>query len=190
MEVLLRYNVENLGSRGEVVRVRDGYARNYLFPTGLAIAVSKENRRRLDAQKERFEQEELKRIDELKVMAQKLADLKLIIVEARANSDGHLYGSVAAAKICEELDEQGFKLDHRSIRLEEPIRRTGTHEVPIQLHPEVSLQILCWVTEEGADADPADAPPVGGWPEEDEAAEGEEGTEGEATSTEETPESA
>ncbi len=172
MKVLLRYHVENLGRRGEVVRVKDGYGRNHLLPKGLAVSVSEENRRRLESQKERFLQEELRRVDEFKAMADKLTALKLVIIEARASSEGHLYGSVGAVQIQAELKEQGFAVDQRSVRIEEPIRRTGTHEVHVHLHPEVDAHILCWVTEEGADADPADAPPVGGWPEEEESKEG------------------
>jgi large subunit ribosomal protein L9 len=162
MEVLLRANLENLGRRGEVVRVRPGYARNYLFPKGLATEATRENQRQLDAQKERFFQEEMRRVEEFRHLADKLQALGTLVIEARASGEGHLYGSVGPATIAAELHEKGFELETRSIRIEEPVKRLGVCEIPIQLHPDVKFQMKLWVVEEGAEVRPEDAPPLPG----------------------------
>jgi len=159
MEVLLRYNIENLGQRGDVVRVRPGFARNYLFPRQLAVPVTAENRRRLEAEHERFMQEEMQRIEEFRRLAQKLEEYATVVIEANATAEGHLYGSVTGVQILDELSSAGFDLESRSVRLEQPVRRLGVFPVPIQLHPEVKLQLKLWVVSEGEEVERLQAPP-------------------------------
>ncbi len=160
MEVILQEDVTHLGHIGEVVKVRDGYARNYLFPRGLAVLANKRNVRELEHQ-QRVVEEKRKRVA---ATAQEIAD-KMSQVElafsARAGVNGKLFGSITNQDIEKALREKGFEVDRRRIRLEEPIKSVGDHKVTVTLAAgvpcEVSLKVDGVVDEEARAAAEAEA---------------------------------
>jgi large subunit ribosomal protein L9 len=146
-ELLLLADVENLGKAGDVVKVKDGYARNFLLPHDLAAPVSQGALRRLE--KLRKEREELARIQiaEAKDKAAKLAKASVTLRE-RVVDGTHLYGSVSVADIVKALAaESKIDLDKSQIVLENPIKETGSYDVTVKLHPEVSCTVKVWVVE-------------------------------------------
>ncbi len=147
-EVLLLADVEKLGQAGEVVKVADGYARNYLLPKDLAAPVSKEALRRLE--KLRKEREELLRVQ--KAGAQEQAG-KLngssITIRARTTDGTALYGSVQVADVVEAIgSDLKVDLDKSQVQIDEPFRETGTFDIEIKLHPEVTATVKLWIVEE------------------------------------------
>ena len=146
-ELLLLADIENLGKAGDVVKVKDGYARNFLLPKDLAAPVSQGALRRLE--KLRKEREELSRIQiaEAKDKAAKLAKASVTLRE-RVVEGTHLYGSVSVADIVKALSaESKIDLDKSQIVLAEPIKETGSYDITVKLHPEVSCTIKVWVVE-------------------------------------------
>jgi len=146
-ELLLLADVENLGKAGDVIKVKDGYARNFLLPKDLAAPVSQGALRRLE--KLRKEREELARIQiaEAKDKAAKLAKASVTLRE-RVVDGTHLYGSVHATDIVKALSaESKIDLDKSQVVLTEPIKETGSYDVTVKLHPEVSCTVKVWVVE-------------------------------------------
>jgi large subunit ribosomal protein L9 len=146
-EILLLADVVNLGKAGDVVKVKDGYARNFLLPKDLAAPVSQGALRRLE--KMRKEREELSRIQlaEAKDKAAKLSKVSVTLRE-KVVEGTHLYGSVHVADILKALEaDSKIALDKSQIALAEPIKETGSYDVAIKLHPEVSCTIKVWVVE-------------------------------------------
>jgi large subunit ribosomal protein L9 len=146
-ELLLLADIENLGKAGDVVKVKDGYARNFLLPKDLAAPVSQGALRRLE--KLRKEREELARIQiaEAKDKAAKLAKASVTLRE-RVVEGSHLYGSVSVADIVKALSaESKIDLDKSQIVLAEPIKETGSYDITVKLHPEVSCTVKVWVVE-------------------------------------------
>lgn len=146
-ELLLLADIENLGKAGDVVKVKDGYARNFLLPKDLAAPVSQGALRRLE--KLRKEREELTRIQiaEAKDKAAKLAKASVTLRE-RVVEGTHLYGSVSVADIVKALSaESKIDLDKSQIVLAEPIKETGSYDITVKLHPEVSCTVKVWVVE-------------------------------------------
>ena len=146
-EILLMSDVKDLGVAGDVVKVADGYARNYLLPKGLAAPVTQASLKRLE--KLRKEREELARIQLAEARA-KADQVKKASVTIRAkSSDGtNLYGSVGVADIVDALASQGIAIDRTQVVLEEPFKTLGTFDVEIKLHAEVSATVKVWVVEE------------------------------------------
>ena len=144
MKVILRQNVENLGTVGEIVNVKDGYARNYLIPRALAYFASPKAIKMLDSEKKRYEAQMLHIREQAELMAARLAEVQLTI-SMQAGEEDRLFGSVTNQVIAQELEDRGFKLDRRTIILDEPIKALGTYDVKIKLHPEVSATIKVWV---------------------------------------------
>lgn len=146
-EVLLMSDVANLGKAGDVVKVADGYARNYLLPRELAAPVTKASLRRLE--KLRREREELARIQKAEATA-KAARLKgMTLTIAAKTTDGQkLYGSVTAADLVARIGEQGVDLDRSQVMLDEPLKEIGTATVEVKLHAEVSVSITVNVVED------------------------------------------
>jgi large subunit ribosomal protein L9 len=148
MEVLLRKDVDNLGEMGDVVEVADGYARNYLLPKGVAVRANARNRQQIEAARRRRaerEEEELRRVNRQAEML----DGFLCYVPARATEQGHLFGSVGARDVAEELQRSGFEgIRPSNISLDRPIEQTGDYEVEVMLHPEVRATILVRVAAE------------------------------------------
>ena len=152
MKVLLRRNVSKLGQIGDVVNVKPGYARNYLLPQGLATQPTEENLKAIEAEKAAYLAELARRKAELETVAKGI-DGKEITIPARANQEGHLYGSVGPAQIAAALAEQGEAVEAEWIRLPVPIRQLDKYEVELDLGHEVTAQVTVWVVpirEEGA----------------------------------------
>jgi len=147
MQVLLRKDVDRLGKIGEVVEVKNGYARNYLLPQGFAVPLTPGNLRRVQILKQRTEEERVKRDQEIAGLAENLKSVSITIA-AKANEEGHLFGSVSAAMIAEALDAEGYKVDEKTVQLPEPIREVGVVEVPIRLTPELESFCKVWVVAE------------------------------------------
>lgn len=146
--ILLKY-VEALGRPGGTVRVRDGYANNFLLPRGLAVPATRDNMRRLTSLRETFVIEEKARVDRAKALVERIATTSITLT-MKASDEGHLYGSVSASMIVESLKEQGIEVDQRSVRLGDPIKEIGRYEVPLVLHEEHSCDLKVWVVEEKA----------------------------------------
>jgi large subunit ribosomal protein L9 len=143
LKVLLRESVDPLGKIGEVVRVRPGYARNYLFPHRLAVDATPDNVRLMERRRGRFEAEEKEREAQITARMDALGKITLSVVE-KADATGTLYGSVGAATIARLLGKAGVPTDEKDVRLEEPIKSVGTHEVPIHVYGEhyAGIQIV------------------------------------------------
>jgi large subunit ribosomal protein L9 len=136
MEVILRQDVDNLGRRGDVVKVAEGYGRNFLLPRGLAMAVTEANKAIIAKERKEHEARSAKEKAEFESLAERLSTLRFIVARKVGESD-LLYGSVTSADLAEFLTGKGIDIDKRKIQLEEPIKRLGEYEVKIKLHPEV-----------------------------------------------------
>lgn len=156
MDVLLKEDVDNLGQRGQVVRVRAGYGRNYLLPQGLAIEASAGNRRMIDEQRRVLAKREQREKTSAQGEAQKLDGLELRF-ERRVGEHGVLYGSVTALDIVEELKRLGYTVERRRLSLRDHIKEVGDFDVTIKLHREVSPVIKVKVRKEGEAEEPAAA---------------------------------
>ena len=132
MEIILQEDVDNLGHIGDVVKVRDGYARNYLLPRGLALEASRRNLRVLEHQKRLTAAKKERVLSQAQTLSTQLAALN-VVVPARAGEEDRLFGSVTNLDIEKALKAQGVDIDRRKILLTEPIKQLGTHTVPIQL---------------------------------------------------------
>ena len=148
MEVILREHVEHLGRRGDVVKVAEGYARNYLLPRGLALVVNEGNRRRIEKERRLAEARELAEKHTAESLARRLAEAACVL-ERRVGESEVLYGSVTGADIAEALAARGFEIDRRKLVLREPLKKLGEHEVPVRLHRDVSAPIKVKVVAEG-----------------------------------------
>ncbi|MDD5347701.1 MAG: 50S ribosomal protein L9 [Candidatus Omnitrophica bacterium] len=144
MEVILTQNVEGVGKQGEKLKVKDGYARNFLFPKNLAVAVTPANMKRIEQEKERRDHESEKRKTQAEALRDKLAALSLTIAVLVQEKE-KLYGSIGAAEICKALKDEGHEIDEQAIALEEPIKALGIYQVPLKLHPEVEGQLKVWI---------------------------------------------
>ncbi len=146
VQVILRKDVEKLGRVGDVVKVRAGYARNYLLPQGIAYPVSPDNIKRIQAEKERARQEEERRLEEIKSFGEKLASTS-VTIEAKAE-EGRLFGSVTAQMVADALkEERGLEVPAKAVKLEHPLKEIGVYDVPIHLHPGVEVNLKVWVVE-------------------------------------------
>ena len=147
MQILLRKIVEKLGKPGDVVEVAPGYARNYLLPQGFAVPITKENLRLVKIEIVESEKEEAKRRAELGLIKKALEESPCTIT-AKATEEGHLYGSVSATVIKEELAKTGISIEEKWILLESPIREIGTYDVPVHLAPDIETILKVWVVSE------------------------------------------
>lgn len=146
-EILLMADVADLGAEGEVVKVADGYARNYLIPRRLGAPVTEATRRRLQKIREEREQKHAADIQAASDMADKLAR-NSVTIPVKVGEEEQMYGSVTTADIAESLAAQGIELDRHTIALDAPIRELGVYDVKVKLHPEVDGAIKVWVVEE------------------------------------------
>ncbi len=145
MKVLLRESIRKLGKRGEVVEVASGYARNYLLPQRLAYPFSPEYQRRLEVEKRRYDMKMAKFKEQREELADRLRNVQLTMT-VNATPEGQLYGAIHPRQIAEIFSEQGIELEESAVRLKEPIRKTGSHAVPLKLHPDVDeVEILIQV---------------------------------------------
>jgi large subunit ribosomal protein L9 len=149
MEVILREHVDNLGERGEIVKVADGYARNYLLPRKLALPATDGNRKHVERERKIVEARESQEKGQAEAIAARLASVDITIAR-RVGDTQQLYGSVTAADIVDFLKEKGLEIDRRKLILPEPIKAIGDHEVPLKLHREVTVPLKVHVVKEGA----------------------------------------
>ena len=147
MQVLLREDVERLGRIGDIVDVKAGYARNYLLSQGKGVKVTGGNLRRVEILKRRAEEDRMKREQELAGLAESLNAVSVTIA-AKANEEGHLFGSVGAAQVAAVLEAEGYRIEERMVQLAEPIRELGVVEVPIQVNPELVSMCKVWIVAE------------------------------------------
>ncbi len=147
MEIILRQDFENLGKTGEIVTVKEGYARNYLIPKGIAYVASPSNKKRLenDIRQQSWRQEKDKKMAE--DLADKLSNVSCTI-PMQVGEEDKLFGSVTSQHIAEALDKQGYKIDKRKIQLKDPIKSLGIYSVPVKLHGEVEATVKVWVVKE------------------------------------------
>ncbi|MFC1709462.1 50S ribosomal protein L9 [Candidatus Omnitrophota bacterium] len=145
MKIVLRKNVEKIGKSGDVVSVKDGFARNFLLPQGFALVATKDNMSRVEEEKKKVVKDKESVKSKAQEMADKLNGLSCTIT-AEAQDD-ILYGSVTVLEIAKALEIEQIKVDKSDILLEEPIKKLGIFEVEIRLHPEVTTKIKVWVVD-------------------------------------------
>ena len=152
MEVILLERVEKLGGIGDVVSVKNGFARNYLLPNKKALRANEANRKVFEANRARIEEDNASRRGEAEKDA-KTVDGKTVQLIRQASNTGQLYGSVSARDIVEALDEQGAKVTKSQVVLDRPIKAIGMHDVKVALHPEVSVTVQVNVARSPEEAD-------------------------------------
>ena len=148
MEVILREDVDKLGRRGEVVKVTEGYGRNFLLPRGLALAVNEANKAMIARERKSHELRLAKEKAEFQAVADRINGIRFVAPRKVGEND-LLYGSVTSGDIADFLKGKGVEIDKRKVQLEEPIKKLGEHEVQVKLHPEVSARLKVLVTKEG-----------------------------------------
>jgi large subunit ribosomal protein L9 len=149
MEVILREHVDNLGRRGDVVKVAAGYARNYLLPRKLALPVTEASRRQIDREREKAEARDAEEKGAAEAMAQRIAALDISIAR-RVGENQTMYGSVTSADIAQALAAKGFEIEKRKIQLPEAIKSVGEHTIPVKIHREVTAEVKVKVVAEGS----------------------------------------
>jgi len=147
MKIILRQEVEKLGSPGDIVEVRDGYARNYLIPRGLAMPATKGNLRILEEERKRAELRANREKRAAERLAEKLNSVSITATVSVGEED-RVFGAVTTQTIADLLKEKGFDIDRRRIMLDEPLKALGIYDVPIKLHPEVEAKVKVWVVRE------------------------------------------
>ena len=152
MEVILLERVAKLGQMGDVVRVKDGFARNYLLPKGKALRATKENTSRFETMKVELEARNLEQKGEAQKVAEKLDGQKFTVLRQAAEG-GQLYGSVSPRDLADLVSEKGFAISRSQITLNTPIKAIGMHKVPISLHPEVEVTISVTVARNADEAE-------------------------------------
>jgi large subunit ribosomal protein L9 len=147
MEVILREDIEKLGSRGQVVKVAPGYARNFLLPKRLAVAATESNKKIVEQERQAHLRKEAKEVGE----AQDLAKIMLgtaITIKQKAGEADQLFGSVTSKDIADALAAKGFNIDRRKIQLNDPIKQLGEYTVPVKLHKDVTVDVSVLVAKE------------------------------------------
>jgi large subunit ribosomal protein L9 len=140
MEVILREDVSNLGNRGDVVKVADGYGRNFLLPKQLAMEATPANKAVIDQMKAAAVRRSAKEKSEAEALVTQLNAISLVFTR-KVGEDDHLFGSVTSSDIAQELAAKGFTIDRRKVQLDEPLKSTGEFHVPVKLHREVTAHI-------------------------------------------------
>ncbi|MCD0460703.1 50S ribosomal protein L9 [Roseiconus lacunae] len=154
IQLLLIHNVEHLGKQGEIVEVKPGFARNYLLPQGMATIATEHHKRMVEKHREKLRAIELEKLKSYRDLADELGK-QSITIEANANDEGHLYGSVGPHEIVGALKEAGFSLANDQIRLDGPLRELGLYTVKIHLHSEVDASLKVWVVPTATEDAPA-----------------------------------
>ena len=147
-KVLLREDVDDLGARGEIVRVRAGYARNYLLPRNLAVEATTGNVKSIEQERAALLKKEAKERSTAEAQSERMRSLTLEF-KRKAGEQGALYGSVTSMDLAEALKERGYEIDRHRIHLREPLKRLGEFNVPVRLHREVSIDLQVKVVPEG-----------------------------------------
>src|SRR6478672_6676185 len=147
-QVLLREDVDDLGARGEIVRVRSGYARNYLLPRNLAVEATAGNVKGIESERAALLRKEAKERATAEAQSQQMGSLVLEF-KRKAGEQGALYGSVTSMDVAEALRERGYEIDRHRIHMREPLKRVGEYTVPVRLHREVTIDLKVRVAPEG-----------------------------------------
>lgn len=147
MMVILQQDVPHLGRVGDIVKVRDGYGRNYLVPHGMAVVADERNVRRLEHQKREASAKAAKVLAAAKAQAEKLGQTA-VSIKVQAGEEGKLFGAVTNRDIAEALAAEGVELDRRQVELAEPIKQIGVFSVPVRLHPEVEASVKVYVIQQ------------------------------------------
>jgi large subunit ribosomal protein L9 len=147
MDVILRQDVENLGRAGELVTVKDGFARNYLLPRGLAYLATEGNRRRIEAEARQRSKKAGAQLDSARELAERLEAVSLTFT-MKAGEGDRLFGSVTASDVADRLHAEGFAVDKKAVELHEPIKALGVYKVPVRLHHDVRPDVRVWVVKE------------------------------------------
>lgn len=147
MEIILREDVDKVGQRGQVVKVADGYARNYLLPKRLAVLANESNKKIVEQERNAWLRREATLKNEAEDLGRLLSGVSVTISQ-RAGEEGQLFGSVTAKDIADALEQQKFNIDRRKIQLDENIRQVGEHKVPVRLHREVTAEVTVNVVAE------------------------------------------
>lgn len=147
MEVILTQKVQGLGERGDVVRVKDGYARNFLFPKRLARPATEAQKRVLTEENKLNASRDAKLKQSVMAIAEKMKGISCTLV-VQAGEEDKLYGSVTAHDIAKAVSDQGYAVEHRMVELEEPIKKLGVYTVTVRLHREVEVPVKVWVVKE------------------------------------------
>jgi large subunit ribosomal protein L9 len=148
MEVILREHVDNLGRRGEIVKVADGYARNYLLPRKLALLATAGNKKQIERERAKFDAKEADERKVAEALAERMSAIAIVIARKVGETEA-LYGSVTSGDIAEALAAKGFEIDRRKIQLDEPFKKLGEYEVPIKLQRDVVATVKVTVAAEG-----------------------------------------
>ncbi len=152
MQIILREDVEHVGRRGDVVKVAPGYARNYLIPKKLAYPLTEGVKRQVETESRAKKARDVRERVEAESLAAKLRELTVLRFSRRAGESGTLFGSVTNVDVAEAFAAQGMPVDRRQIRLEEPIKRVGTHRVTIHVYKDVEVEVVVEVEPEGGEA--------------------------------------
>jgi large subunit ribosomal protein L9 len=140
IEVILREHIEHLGRRGEIVKVANGYARNYLLPRKLALAVTAENKRQIERERAKAEVRDAEELMEAQALVTRLEAVELTIGR-RVGEHETLYGSVTSSDVADALETHQLTIDRRKIQLHEPLKTVGDHEVPVKVHRDVTATV-------------------------------------------------
>ncbi len=147
MRILLKKNIEKLGTTGDIVDVTNGYARNYLFPKKFATIATSGNIEQIKIQKKKQEKKHKDEIEMLQALANEIANISCTIT-VKTNQEGKLFGSVTAHNIANAISEMGYHVDEDMIVLETPIKKCDLYNIPVVLHPEVKSQCRVWIVSE------------------------------------------
>jgi large subunit ribosomal protein L9 len=151
MEVILKEDVNKLGHRGDVVKVADGYGRNFLLPKKLAMEATAANKVVIEQMKQAAVRQSAREKSEAELLVKQLNQVELVF-ERKVGENDHLFGSVTSAEIAQQLEHKGFNIDRRKLQLEEPLRQLGEFHVPVKLHREVTAHVKVTVKAEDAEA--------------------------------------
>jgi large subunit ribosomal protein L9 len=149
MVVILREHVDNLGRRGEIVKVADGYARNYLLPRKLALLATEGNKKQIERERAKFDAKESDEQRAAEAIAERMANVEVVIARKVGETEA-MYGSVTAADIAEALAAKGFELDRRKLQLADPLKKLGQFDIPVKLHRDVTATVRVKVVAEGS----------------------------------------
>jgi len=147
MEVILREDIEKLGHRGQVVKVADGYARNFLLPRRLAVAATESNKKIVEQERQAHLRRDAKELADAQELAKIMAPVS-VTIKQKAGDQDQLFGSVTSKDIAEALEKAGYSVERRKIHLEAPIKQIGEFKVPVRLHKDVSVDITVTVAKE------------------------------------------
>jgi large subunit ribosomal protein L9 len=154
MDVILLERIEKLGQMGDTVKVKPGFARNYLLPQKKALRATKENQARFETQRVQLEAQNLQRREEAQAVAAKLNGLSILIIR-QAGEGGMLYGSVSGRDVADAVKEAGFTVERRQVSLDNPIKSIGVSQVRVSLHPEVAVSVNVTVARSREEAERA-----------------------------------